>query len=64
MPVKLTHLHLQSSLGRDGEIFATATAGDGVHKPGHEEARPDKENFGDAQSDTQPKEQVGFSRQC
>ncbi|KAF4616663.1 hypothetical protein D9613_008482 [Agrocybe pediades] len=52
---------------RDGEIFAAATAGggdSGVHKPGHEEARPDKENFGDAQSGSEPKEQVGYSRQC
>jgi len=60
----------ESLTTKEGNIFAAATealganiAG-GVTKPDHNEARPDKENFGDGTSGTQPQEQTGFSRQC
>jgi len=60
----------ESLTTKEGNIFAAATeaigtniAG-GVSKPDHNEARPDKENFGDGTSATKPQEQAGFSRQC
>ncbi|PPQ81458.1 hypothetical protein CVT26_007483 [Gymnopilus dilepis] len=48
----------------EGSIFAEVEANKGVHLPGHDEARPDKENFGNENPNAPPKEQATFSRQC
>jgi len=54
----------ESLTTQEGNIFAAVTADKGVHKPDHDEARPEKANFGDENSEAEPKGQTGFSRQC
>jgi len=56
----------ESLTTQEGNIFAAVavTAAKGIQKPDHEEARPEKANFGDGASEAAPKEQAGFSRQC
>ncbi|PPQ93757.1 hypothetical protein CVT25_008137 [Psilocybe cyanescens] len=52
----------ESLTTQEGNVFAGVTATGAVSKPDHDEARPDKANFGDAGNE--PQEQAGFSRQC
>jgi glutamate decarboxylase len=57
----------ESLTTEEGKIFAAGTAPkgvQGVHKPDHDEARPEKANFGTENSEAEAKEQTGFSRQC
>ncbi|KAF8970200.1 glutamate decarboxylase [Flammula alnicola] len=48
----------------DADLFAAVTATKVPNQPDHDDARPDKENFGDGHPGFEPKEQSGFSRQC
>ncbi|KDR72645.1 hypothetical protein GALMADRAFT_252808 [Galerina marginata CBS 339.88] len=55
----------ESLTTEEGNVFAaTTSSAAGIHKPDNNEARPEKENFGNENAEAEPKEQVGFSRQC
>jgi glutamate decarboxylase len=55
----------ESLQGAEGSIMAAVTeATDNAGHPDHDDARPEKTNFGDGQNDTEGKEQATFSRQC
>ena len=45
-------------------MAAVTEASDSSSRPDHDDARPEKNNFGDGQNDTEGKEQATFSRQC
>ena len=53
-----------SLLAHDGNLFAVVEASKLPKQPVHNDARPEKGNFGDGGLETEGKEQVGFSRQC
>jgi hypothetical protein len=48
----------------DGNLFAAVEASKVPNQPDHNDARPEKENFGDGGLESAGKEQTGFSRQC
>jgi len=45
-------------------MAAVTQAADNAGHADHDDARPEKTNFGDGQNDTEGKEQATFSRQC
>ncbi|KAF5318664.1 hypothetical protein D9619_010690 [Psilocybe cf. subviscida] len=55
----------ESLQGSEGSIMAAVTqASDNAGHPDHDDARPEKNNFGDGQNEGDGKEQATFSRQC
>lgn len=47
----------------DGNLMLSSGSAEGIHHPDHDNGRPNKQKFGDAQNEG-GQEQSGFSRQC
>jgi glutamate decarboxylase len=67
---KFSHFSLYPKLiklsppAHDGSLFSAVEASKMSNQPDHNDARPEKENFGDGGLESEGKGQAGFSRQC